>query len=96
MDDNRILKMTKEEANKLIEYQTKFLYNSTDCSSGGAHQFMNNLKTLVKYWAIEEKSDETIPIKWLIAQAENPSNSDEIRNAIDHIVYKLWPEREKE
>lgn len=33
---------------------------------------------------------EAIPIKWMIEQAENPSNSDAIRNALDHIVYALW------
>ncbi len=36
---------------------------------------------------------EAIPIKWLTAQAENPSNSDAIRNALDYIVYTLWAER---
>lgn len=36
---------------------------------------------------------DAIPIEWLTAQAENPSNSDAIRNAIDYIVYKLWAER---
>lgn len=39
---------------------------------------------------------EWIPISWLNAQAENPSNSNEIRNAIDYIVYKLWAERKEE
>ena len=39
---------------------------------------------------------DAIPISWLTAQAENPSNSDELRNAIDHIVYKLWAERKEE
>lgn len=44
----------------------------------------------------EISSEDAIPISWLTAQAENPSNSDELRNAIDHIVYKLWAEREEE
>ena len=39
---------------------------------------------------------DAIPIKWLTAQAENPSNSDKLRNAIDYIVYTLWAEREEE
>lgn len=39
---------------------------------------------------------DAVPIKWLTAQAENPSNSDELRNAIDYIVYTLWAEREEE
>ncbi len=39
---------------------------------------------------------EAIPIAWLTAQAENPSNSDEVRNAIDHIVYRLWAEKKEE
>lgn len=36
---------------------------------------------------------EAIPIEWLTAQADNPSNSDKLRNAIDYIVYTLWAER---
>lgn len=38
---------------------------------------------------------DAIPIKWLTAQAENPSNSDMLRNAIDYIVYTLWAERKE-
>ena len=39
---------------------------------------------------------DAIPIKWLTAQADNPSNSDKLRNAIDYIVYTLWAERKEE
>lgn len=38
---------------------------------------------------------DAIPIKWLLEQAENPSNTDAIRNAIDYIVYTLWAERKE-
>lgn len=38
----------------------------------------------------EAPTVDAIPIKWMIEQAENPSNSDAIRNALDHIVYALW------
>lgn len=44
----------------------------------------------------EISSEDAIPISWLTAQAENPSNSDELRNAIDDIVYRLWAERKEE
>ena len=39
---------------------------------------------------------DAIPIEWLTAQADNPSNSDKLRNAIDYIVYTLWAERKEE
>lgn len=39
---------------------------------------------------------DVIPIKWLTAQADNPSNSDMLRNAIDYIVYTLWAERKED
>lgn len=39
---------------------------------------------------------DAIPVSWLTAQAENPSNSDSLRNAIDHIVYTMWAERKEE
>lgn len=39
---------------------------------------------------------DAIPVSWLTAQAENPSNSDSLRNAIDHIVYSMWAERKEE
>ena len=39
---------------------------------------------------------DAVPIKLLTAQAENPSNSDTLRNAIDYIVYTLWAERREE
>lgn len=44
----------------------------------------------------EQPTVEAIPIKWLTAQADNPSNSDKLRNAIDYIVYTLWAERKEE
>ena len=43
---------------------------------------------------------DAIPIKWLTAQADNPSNSDKLRNAIDYVVYYLvytrWQGRKEE
>ena len=39
---------------------------------------------------------KAIPIKWLTTQAENPSNSDAIRIALDYIVYTLWAKRKEE
>ena len=44
----------------------------------------------------ETPTIDAVPIKWLTAQAENPSNSDALRNAIDYIVYTLWAERKEE
>ena len=38
---------------------------------------------------------DAVQIKWLLEQAENPYNTDEIRNAIDYIVYTLWAERKE-
>lgn len=56
---------------------------------------------MVNQWKLhpinfEISSEDAIPISWLTAQAENPSNSDELRNAIDDIVYRLWTERKEE
>lgn len=56
---------------------------------------------MVNQWKLhpinfEISSEDAIPISWLTAQAENPSNSDELRNAIDDIVYRLWAERKEE
>ena len=56
---------------------------------------------MVEQWKLhpinfEISSEDAIPVSWLTAQAENPSNSDEVRNAIDHIVYRLWKERKEE
>lgn len=44
----------------------------------------------------EAPTVDAIPIKWMIEQVENPSNSDAIRNALDYIVYTLWEERKEE
>ena len=56
---------------------------------------------MVEQWKLhpinfEISSEDAIPVSWLTAQAENPSNSDEVRNVIDHIVYRLWKERKEE
>lgn len=40
-------------------------------------------------------AEDAIPIEWLWEQSENPSNTDEIRNAIDYIVYTLWAKRKE-
>lgn len=56
-------------------------------------QFDKDCKANTIAFLKEAPTIDAIPIKWLTAQAENPSNSDRLRNAIDYIVYTLWAER---
>lgn len=51
--------MTTDEAKEKIDEVLAFLYHNTDCSMAGATRFLDNLRSLIKYWS--EAEDENTP-----------------------------------